>query len=377
MPDRDPDAAREGPRHAADASRRRRISLGRSARLGRGRHRRGDAVAGEHDELAADARAEETPEARADEPAATEPAATEPAAPDPEAPDLDATDGTAAAAASQAAPGGAAADPADRAGDPPVDAAEPDPDPERKSGGRARLKASLSRPGRGQVIAAALLLLFGLAIVTQIRLTTQDSTYANARREDLIQLLDGLNQENRRLEGELGDLERTKTNLQSGADAQQVAREEAERRIEVLSILAGTVPAEGQGIRMTISDPQNKVTAEILLNAIEEMRDAGAEVIEINDSIRLVASSWFGVGPNGQLVVDGMPVTKPITIEVIGDPHSLSEGANFRGGMVSEISSSKVGGSVAIDPLQNVEITSLHTPKPNQYARPASAEPTG
>lgn len=244
------------------------------------------------------------------------------------------------------------------------------------SRGRARLTTALSRPGRGQVLAAVLLMLFGLAVVTQVRLVTQDSTYANARREDLIQLLDGLTQENRRLEGEQADLDRTKTNLQSGADAQQVAVEEAGKRIEVLSILAGTVPAQGQGIRMVITDPQGKVSAEILLDAVEEMRDAGAEVIEINDSIRLVASSSFGVTPDGQLEIDGKPVTRPIVMEVIGEPHSLAEGANFRGGIVSEITSSKVGGTVVITQLENVSIDSLHTPKDNQYARPSSPEPT-
>ena len=346
MPE-DDDAPREGPRHAAEPSRRRRISLGRSARLGRGRHRRADGSTGDHDDVPTTEETSAAEDDLTDEPA-------------------ESGDPSESASASEAA---GADDPEPT--DPKVVKA-----PEERSRGRERLTAALSRPGRGQVIAAVLLLLFGLAIVTQIRLTTEDSTYANARREDLIQLLDGLTQENRRLEGEVGDLERTKNNLESGADAQQVAREEAARRIEVLSILAGTVPAEGQGIRMTISDPQNKVTAEILLDAIEEMRDAGAEVIEVNDSIRLVASSWFGADQNGQLVVDGKPVTKPITIEVIGDPHSLSEGANFRGGIVSEISSSKVGGSVQIDQLQNVVIDSLHTPKPNQYARPASPEPT-
>jgi len=352
-PDREPGA--DAPRHAADPTRRRRVTIGHSARLGRGRRRRVEPLPGDQPGSEVSEPVDDEAAAPADQPPPQTDAATASATETAEKETTESettqteTDVATEEPAATPVPGGL--------------------------GGRQRLGSALSRPGRGQVIAAVLLVLFGFAVVTQIRLTTEDSTYANARREDLIQLLDGLTQENRRLEGELSDLERTRTNLQSGADAQQVAREEAERRIEVLSILAGTVPAEGQGIRMVISDPQNKVTAEMLLDAVEEMRDAGAEVIEINGSIRLVASSWFGTGPTG-LVVDGKPVTKPITIEVIGDPHSLSEGANFRGGIVSEISSTKVGGTVTIFELENVEIDSLHTPKTNQYARPASAEPT-
>ena len=92
-----------------------------------------------------------------------------------------------------------------------------------------------------------ILFVVGLGGVMQIRINTADDTYTNARREDLIQLLDGLGAESRRLESEIADLEQTRTSLQSGADTQRVAREEAEKRIEELSILAGTAPARGSG----------------------------------------------------------------------------------------------------------------------------------
>ena len=198
-----------------------------------------------------------------------------------------------------------------------------------------------------------MLFVVGLAGVMQIRINTADDTYTTARREDLIQLLDGLGAESRRLESEIAELEQTRTELQSGADTQRVAREEAEKRLTELSILAGTVPAEGPGIRMRIADPNAKVDAAVLLDAVEEMRDAGAEVIEVNDTIRVVGSSWFGTDAQG-LVIDGKPVRRPITFEVIGDPHSLEEAARFRGGIVSEITGPKIGGQVQIDQLDRV-----------------------
>lgn len=240
---------------------------------------------------------------------------------------------------------------------------------------RRRAIQSLVRPGRGQVIAAAILFLVGMAGVMQIKINTADDTYSTARREDLIQLLDGLGQEARRLEGEIADLQRTKTNLDTGADTQRVAREEAQKRIEVLSILAGTAPAEGPGITMRITDPQTKIKPDQLLDMVEEMRDAGAEVIEINDSVRVVASTWFG-GEPGALVVDDQAVVGPITVEVIGDPHSLSEAAQFRGGIVSEIEGPNVGGHVEIIQVDKVVVRSLHSPTTNQYAQPAAPPPT-
>lgn len=240
---------------------------------------------------------------------------------------------------------------------------------------RARLVQSLVRPGRGQVVAAIILLIFGMGGVMQIRASTEDDAYSSARREDLIQLLDGLTQESRRLEGEIVELEQTRDQLESGADTSEVARKEAEKRVSVLSVLAGTVPAHGPGVRMRISDPQGKVTADLLLDAVEELRDAGAEVIEFNDAIRVVANTWFGTGPNG-LIIDGREIETPIVIEAIGNPHSLEEAARFRGGLVSEITSDKVGGQVVIEQLGDVQITSLHEPAAPQYAQPASAPPT-
>jgi uncharacterized protein YlxW (UPF0749 family) len=246
-------------------------------------------------------------------------------------------------------------------------------DPARST--RARLAASLRHPGRGQILAAIILFIVGAAGVMQVRVNAADDTYASARREDLIQLLDGLSAESRRLEGEITQLEQTRSNLQSGADTQRVARSEAERHLTELSILAGTAPAEGRGLRMRIADPNAAVDAGVLLDAIEEMRDAGAEVIEVNNTIRVVGSTWFGSDSSG-LVIDGKPVSRPITLEVIGEPHSLEEAARFRGGIVSEITGPKIGGQVQIEQEDRVVVESLHASRENQYARPAPPPPT-
>ena len=240
---------------------------------------------------------------------------------------------------------------------------------------RRHVWRSLVHPGRGQVVAAVLLALVGMGGVMQIRINAADDAYTNARREDLIQLLDGLGVESRRLESEIADLEQTRTSLQSGADSSRVAREEAAKRVDELAILAGTAPAEGPGIRMRVTDPQQKVDGNVLLDAVEEMRDAGAEVIEINDRVRVVGSTWFGQdGTN--LLVDGQVVPRPLSLEVIGDPRSLEEAARFRGGIVSEITGASIGGQVRIDQENRVLVTSLHAPADSQYARPATPAPT-
>ena len=244
----------------------------------------------------------------------------------------------------------------------------------RRAEPRPRWWVRLMRPSRAQVVVAVVLALVAYGVVTQVRSQNDSEDYSSARREDLIQLLDQLTNETRRLESEGTELENTRRELESGADAEKVAREEARKRAEVLGIMSGTLPAEGQGIRMVISDPESKVTPQILLNVIQEMRDAGGEVIEVNDEIRLVASSWVALGPDG-ILIDGVLVRTPITIEVIGDPHALEEAARFRGGLVSEITGPSVGGRVDLVQIDRLQISSLHTPKANQYAQPASEPP--
>jgi uncharacterized protein YlxW (UPF0749 family) len=238
-----------------------------------------------------------------------------------------------------------------------------------------RIGRAALHPGRSQVAAAVVLCLLGMAGVMQIRANDSGDAYANARREDLVQILDGLGVESRRLESEVAELQGTKARLESGADSQRVAREDAQQRVDELAILAGTAPARGPGIRIRISDPDSKVDADVVLDAVEEMRDAGAEVIEIDGQARVVASTWFG-DDGSTLVVDGVPVSRPLTISVIGDPHSLEEAARFRGGIVSEITGPKIGGDVQIDQSDDVVVTSLHAPPASQYARPATSGPT-
>ncbi|GAB3710231.1 DUF881 domain-containing protein [Mariniluteicoccus flavus] len=233
-----------------------------------------------------------------------------------------------------------------------------------------RLGLALVRPGRGQVVIAVVLGLLAMGFVMQVRARGADASYSTARREDLVQLVDGLGAESRRLEAELRELENTRRDLETGSDSAQVARTAARTRLDELAILAGTAAAQGPGVRITITDPRHKVDAATLLDALEEMRDAGAEVIEANDTVRIVAESWIG-GPTGATTIDGRPVAGTIVLDVIGDPHALEEAARFRGGLASDVTKPAVGGQITIERLERVEVRSLHAPVPHQYARPA------
>ena len=64
-------------------------------------------------------------------------------------------------------------------------------------------------------------------------------------------------------------------------------------------MLAGTVPATGPGIRITVEDPEGDLSLNHLLDGIEELRNAGVEAIEINDRVRVIAQTSFEDDPEG------------------------------------------------------------------------------
>lgn len=248
--------------------------------------------------------------------------------------------------------------------------ADDDEPPATKAPRERHLLRDFLRPGRGQLTVALILFLTALLIVLTLRSQAAQPSYANLRRTELIQLLDNLSAETRRLEADIRDLQTTRDGLASGAEGAEAARAEANRRLDELQIIAGTVPVHGSGVRIIVQDPERKVSPEILLDALEELRDAGAEVIEINDSIRVTASTWLGLDGEGRVVADGRVVSEPIVLDAIGDPATLEAGARFRGGLVSEIEGARVGGVVTITQKARVDIDSVVTIKENKFARP-------
>lgn len=234
--------------------------------------------------------------------------------------------------------------------------------------GRNRLFSALRKPGsRGQVSAAVLLALVGFAGVVQVQENEQDGQYEGARQEDLIQLLNSLAAASQREENEIARLEQTRNSLRTSTDSRRAALEQARQQAEVLGILAGTLPAVGPGLRVTVEDPDDAVGIDQLLNGLEELRNAGAEAIEINDAVRVVAQTSLSDADEG-VQVDGQQVRPPYTIDVIGDPHTLAEALDFKGGFTDVIEGPTVGGTVVVEELENVEIATTREPTQPEYA---------
>jgi uncharacterized protein YlxW (UPF0749 family) len=230
------------------------------------------------------------------------------------------------------------------------------------------------RGGRSQImfgaLAVLLCILLGIAIVTQVRQTESGDSLETARPADLLVLLDSLQQREAALNTEVADLQRTLAQLQASGSSDQAAIENAQARLAALSILIGTVPATGPGVTLTITDKAPGVPPETVLDVINELRNAGAEAMEIRGgtaAVRVGVDTWV-VGAPGALIVDGVTLNPPYSVLAIGDPPTLAAAMNIPGGAMDSIE--RVGGTMEIQQSDRVDVTALRQPKPRQYAQP-------
>jgi uncharacterized protein YlxW (UPF0749 family) len=117
---------------------------------------------------------------------------------------------------------------------------------------------------------------------------------------------------------------------------------------------------------MTIRDPEKAVRVADILDAIQELRGAGAETMQI-DGVRVGVSTAV-TGQPGGLMIDGRPITAPYEFIVIGSPQNMETAMNIPGGVVPRITGR--GGSAPIDQSDDVVVDALRPLDTPQYASP-------
>jgi uncharacterized protein YlxW (UPF0749 family) len=297
----------------------------------------------------------------APEPPATDPEATEPEATAPAPEPAEATD------AEAAGPG------------PDTDAVPDDPDTgadEGAPGDKPRPEPTQARRRRLSAAGAVIGLLLGLlgfAFVVQLRSNSTDQQLSTDRPEDLVRILSDLDARKDRLSQEINTLETTQQQLAAGSQSRQAALAEASRRADELGILAGSLAAQGTGLRVEFRAAAKAIQASDVLDAIEELRGAGAEAMQITGTggtaLRIVASTSFVDAAGGGLVVDGTALTGPYTVTVIGDPQTMQVALNIPGGVVETVHNH--GGNVTIASPGTVQVSALHPVTNPRYAQPA------
>ncbi|MBO0828919.1 MAG: DUF881 domain-containing protein [Streptosporangiales bacterium] len=259
----------------------------------------------------------------------------------------------------------AAAEDSDEASDSDEGDAPDDADARRRPGGaharrvtpRQRLRALVTpRANKTQALIALACLVLGFGLSVQAQSTSSASSFSSLRQSELVSVLDRLTNRQEHLRGEITRLQQEKAALSSQNG--EVARKAAQDRQDTLGILAGTEPATGPGIELTVTDPHGAINAADLLNAVEELRDSGAEVLQIG-SVRIGADTYF-LDTDGGVIVDGHTLTPPYRVLAIGDPHTMSTAMNIPGGVLESLHRS--GAEGAVTESRSLSITAVRKP---------------
>lgn len=238
--------------------------------------------------------------------------------------------------------------------------------------GRQRLVKGLWPPRvtRAQLIVALLLFGLGFGLAVQVASNSDsNSALRGARQEDLVRILDELDDRTQRLEDEKQGLEDQRTELENSSDQAEEARKQTVEKERQLGILAGTVAAQGPGITLTIEDTKGTVEADMLLDAIQELRAAGAEAIQVN-GVRVVAGTFLADEDGGGVSVDGNKIDAPYRFKVIGKPQDLEPALNIPGGVVQTLE--KEQATVTVERAGKIVVDALRAAKQPDYARSSS-----
>ncbi len=205
----------------------------------------------------------------------------------------------------------------------------------------SRAKARLAgTPGRRRlraVVVFVLMAAIGFVLVGAAGHSQAPAVRLNSQDEGaLSRILGSLTGEADSLRDEVANLKLQLQALQNAGQRDQAAQEAAAKQLQDLQVLAGTVPVTGPGITVSVTDPSGRVTYDLLIDLVEELRDAGAEALAV-DNHRLAATSWFAQKAT-TLVVDGASVAQPsFKVTAIGQPATLDGGVAIPGGALDTL----------------------------------------
>lgn len=152
------------------------------------------------------------------------------------------------------------------------------------------------------------------------------------------------------------------------------------KRLERAEMIGGLSQVRGPGVEVTIEDSTVKtndanVSAYLihdldLLRVINELRDAGAEAIDLNGE-RLLATSEIRCA-GSTLSVNNARYSQPYVIHAIGDPQTLENALTMRNGVIDVLS--LYGIKTSVVRKDEILIKAYDGDFAFKYAQPVTAE---
>jgi uncharacterized protein YlxW (UPF0749 family) len=167
---------------------------------------------------------------------------------------------------------------------------------------------------------------FGLLVAVAAVQTSRDADVQELGRATLVSQIETRRAEVAALQREVVALDDARRAAEDRNETLLAQSDDLESRVRRLEVRTGFVPVRGEGVRITVTNPDSddlnaEVRDEDLATLVDGLWQAGAEAVAIN-GIRLTALS--GIRNTGRaILVNSRPLTPPYVVEAIGDTSAL------------------------------------------------------
>ena len=185
----------------------------------------------------------------------------------------------------------------------------------------------------GSIAVAFVALLLGVLAVSQFR--SQDVYSRNLQLEtpaSLTSLIATLADKNSALRDEIFDLRLRVAAAGASVSTGQFSLTEGERQLAQLRVFAAQDAVTGPGISVTV---EGQFDERAMSDLVNELRNAGAEAIAINDR-RVGPRSWLAPAAPGGIALDGGRSSGPWLVRAIGPADVLYVAVTRTGGIVGQ-----------------------------------------
>ena len=155
------------------------------------------------------------------------------------------------------------------------------------------------------------------------------------------------------------------------AETTEEEKEElVKNELEQVNLILGKTDVEGQGITITLQeskDAEAAITSDNLNMIVNELKEAGAEAISINDERIINMTDIVSVNENTVIRVNQQRVVSPYVIKAIGNQTYLEGAISGNGGEGDKLE--KLGHTVSITKSNKVQIKKYNKELTTKYIK--------
>jgi uncharacterized protein YlxW (UPF0749 family) len=202
---------------------------------------------------------------------------------------------------------------------------------------------------RNQLSLAIVAFLLGGLIVVQLRSQEAGNGLDQLTPTELTVLVGNLNTRNDQLRAEIATTQAELSALQASDSRGDTSVGQLQSDLTKVRAWTGLDPVSGPGVRITVTGGIDAPSVQALVN---ELRNAGAEAIAVND-LRVEPNSVVN-GPIDGLLIGSTSLGDPFQVSAIGNPETLTGSLTRAGGIVAQLAATAPSAQLIVTPIDTL-----------------------